>query len=122
MMMGAAQANAQAGRFVMEKTDEGYVRMDTQTGDISVCAMQSGQIVCKLAADERAAFQDELGALEDRIAALEALAGNGTMAPAADGLPAEEEFERGMDYMERFFERFKGIIESFDEQTPADRT
>lgn len=106
-LAGPASA-ADAGRYVMEKTGEGYVRMDTATGEMSICSERGGQLVCKLAADERAAFQDELDRLEARVSALEDKAGR-TLA-----VPSEEEFDRGLDNMEKFFRRFLGIIEEHD--------
>lgn len=114
MAMIAVPATAQTGRFMMEKTDEGYVRMDTETGDISVCTAAGGQIVCKTAADERAAFQAQLDELEARIAVLERRLGAGNLPPPDTGLPSEEEFERGLNYMERFMRRFMGIAREFE--------
>ncbi|MEL6437155.1 MAG: hypothetical protein AAFP99_10220 [Pseudomonadota bacterium] len=109
----ATFALAQEGRFVMERTENGIIRMDTQTGDMAMCQEDENQIICRAAADERAAFQQQLDALEERIIALETqigVVGSGDMARDG-GLPSEEEFERGLDYMERFFERFRGFIE-----------
>ena len=45
----------------------GYVRMDTQTGEMSICEEKSGQLVCKMAADERTAFQDEIDRLQTEL-------------------------------------------------------
>ncbi|MCK5748272.1 MAG: hypothetical protein KAH44_18790, partial [Oricola sp.] len=66
-LLAAAPASAENGRYVMEKTGEGYVRMDTASGEMSICTEKNGQLVCKLAADERAAFQDALDRLEERV-------------------------------------------------------
>jgi len=104
-LLAAAPASAETGRYVMEKTAEGYVRMDTATGEMSICTEKSGQLVCKLAADERAAFQDALDRLEERVSRLEEKADR-TLA-----VPSEEEFDEGLDRMEKFFRRFLGIIE-----------
>jgi hypothetical protein len=118
----ATGAQAQEQRFTIQQTDNGYVRMDSETGQMSICTITSDQLVCKMAADERAAFDADMVALEDRIAALEAKIG-GNSAPAADGLPSEEEFEQTLSYMERFMRRFMGIVEDFTDKEPApDRT
>lgn len=110
-------------RFRLERTEDGYVRMDTKTGAMSICRERSGQLVCTLAADERAAYQDDiadlgekLDKLEARIAALE----SGGGAKADPGLPSEEEFEQTMGLMERFFRRFMGMVQDFEkeEKTP----
>ncbi|MDZ7824117.1 MAG: hypothetical protein U5K75_08835 [Ahrensia sp.] len=113
---GNSAASAQSGRFVMEKTENGYVRMDTQSGTMSICETANGQIVCKMAADERSAFDADIAALEDRIAALEAKidGGAGIVATDKNALPSEEEFERGLSYMEKFMRRFMGIAKELD--------
>ena len=107
---------AENGRFMMEKTDQGYIRMDTQTGAMSICEAQDGQIVCKMAADERAAFNDDIQALEDRIAALEQRLDGGArlFSNENNGLPSDEEFERGLGYMEEFMRRFMGLAKELD--------
>jgi hypothetical protein len=71
---GAGPAFAQepvANRFTLEKTGNGFVRMDTETGEMSICTEREGQLVCRLAADERRAFEETLSDLSDRVAALE---------------------------------------------------
>ena len=111
-------ALAVSGRFIMEKTNEGYIRMDTQTGAMSICEAEKGQIVCKMAADERAAFDGDIKALEERIATLEQRleSGSNLFSHNGNGLPSEEEFERGMGYMEEFMRRFMGIAKERDEE------
>ncbi|MGH6762969.1 MAG: hypothetical protein ACRECW_15440 [Phyllobacterium sp.] len=113
----AGQAQ-ETGRYQMEKTGQGYVRLDTKTGEMSICNEQAGQLVCKLAAGERRAFEDELASLSERVKKLEdVLAANGTRTPPSrEALPSEEEFEKTMGYMERFFRRFMDIIEEFQKE------
>lgn len=101
---------AEPGRYVMEKTDQGFIRMDTQTGEMSICEDRDGRVVCKLAADERTAFQDQIDRLEERVSRLEERVGR-TVA-----VPSEEEINRGLDSMEQFFRRFLGIVKEFDEE------
>lgn len=117
VMIAAATApvHAEAGRYVMQSTEDGFVRMDTQTGEMSVCRTEADEVVCRLGADERAAFFDALDALEARVEVLERrLNASGSAAIARDGLPDPEEFERGLGYMEEFMRRFMGIIEEFE--------
>ncbi|MBO6636986.1 MAG: hypothetical protein JJ920_08670 [Roseitalea sp.] len=111
----AGPTAADTGRYVMEPTGEGFVRMDTETGEMSVCALEGDEVVCRLGADERAAFFDALDALEARVEVLERRlnAGAGS-AIARDGLPDPEEFERGLGYMEEFMRRFMGIVEEME--------
>lgn len=121
--LGAGPAlAAEAQRYQMEKTDKGYVRMDTQTGEMSICEERDNQLVCKLAADERSALQDEIGrlqgevkAIEDRVVKLE----NSLTQRLESTLPSEEEFEKTMGYMERFFRSFMGMVKDFEKEEKA---
>lgn len=110
----------EAGRYALEKSPTGYVRMDTQTGEMSICEEREGQLVCKLAADERAAFQDELDRLQSKITGLEqrlaALENNPVLKPQ-NLLPTEEEFKRSLGYMERFFRKFLDIVREADKES-----
>ncbi|EHK57257.1 hypothetical protein [Allomesorhizobium alhagi] len=121
MSLAGAQVFAQddPDRYTLEKTGNGYVRMDRRTGEMSLCEERSGQLVCKLAADERAAFQADterleaaIEALEERVAKLE----SGLTTKLDRALPTEEEFEKTMGYMERFLRRFMGIAKDFEEE------
>lgn len=120
-VLAMANANAaDADRYRLEKTDNGYVRMDTRTGEMSICQEQTGQLVCKLATDARSAFESEVErlqtavtALEDRIGKLEAA----LPAKPQSALPSEEEFEKTMGYMERFLRRFLGIAKDLEKES-----
>lgn len=120
-MLLVGPATAQEARFTMQQTDNGYLRMDNQTGQISICMVEDDQVVCKMAADERAAYDADLAALEDRIIALERRLGTGDTL-AGEALPSEEEFEKTLSYMERFMRRFKDIVDDFSEEPLPDRT
>lgn len=125
---GAAETGAD--RYRLEKTPDGYVRMDTQTGEMSLCTESQGGLVCRLAADERTAMQDEverlegaLKALEDRMARVDALEQrvakleNSLAAKFEDSLPTEEDLNRTIGFMERFFRSFMGIVKDFENDT-----
>lgn len=118
VIVAAAPASAEDGlsnRFTMEKTENGYIRMDRQTGEMSLCVEQAGQLVCKLAADERRAFEEALSDLSARVAALEELAAresrNFSVQPR-ETLPDDEEIERSLTIMEKTMRRF---FDMFDE-------
>jgi hypothetical protein len=65
---GSAQT---ANRFQLERTDTGVVRLDTQTGAMTLCRDENGTLACRMQPDERAAYEDELDRLEKRVTALE---------------------------------------------------
>ena len=133
-LLGSASA-AEPDRYRLEKTPNGYVRMDTRTGEMSICQEKWGELVCKMAADERTAVQDEIErlqtdmkALEDRLATVKALEDrvakleNSLTAKIENSLPTEEDFNKTMSYMERFFRSFMGIVKDFEseETKPAE--
>ncbi|RST87086.1 hypothetical protein EJC49_07405 [Aquibium carbonis] len=122
VLAATAGAPAQEERYAIERTQDGYVRLDTRTGQMSSCSEQAGQLVCRLAVDERDAFQDDLDTLAARLSAVEERLSALEGAPAT-ALPGEEEFEQSLSYMERFFRRFMDIVKEFDRDSPApDRT
>ncbi len=110
----AGSANAEGeGRYRMDKTETGLVRLDTVTGEVSLCREQEGQIVCRMAADERAAFEKELDLLTERVEALEKSAATGqTLVKPA--LPTDEEIDRTMSIMEKMMQRFMGIVKNLE--------
>jgi hypothetical protein len=104
------------------------VRLDTKTGAISVCTEQSqGQMICKMATEDREAYENDLADLQDRVKVLEdrlaAIDQKGS-GNTASSLPSEQEFEQSMSYMERFMRRFMDIAKSFDSEPekPAETT
>lgn len=118
--LGFAVLSASAeepGRYTLEKSATGYVRMDRQTGEMSICDERDGQLVCKLAADERAAFQDEIDRMQEKVAGLEQRLGAVEQNPILNPqnlLPTDEQFEKSLGYMERFFRRFMDIVKDMD--------
>lgn len=107
-------------RYSMEKTEAGIIRLDRQTGEFSLCKEQAGKVECaetkpaQLSNDERVILlEKQVADLTARIAKLEKSGvANGT-------LPSEEEFEKGLSYMERFMRSFMGVAKSLDEPAPV---
>lgn len=107
-------------RYTLERSGDSFVRMDRQTGEMSICEERSGQLVCKLAADERAAFQDEVDSLESRLKALdERVVKLETSRPARldQALPSDEQIDKTVETMGKFLRGFMGIMKDLDEQT-----
>lgn len=122
VVLGAVPTVAQepiANRFTLEKTENGFVRMDTQTGEMSICSEKEGQLVCRLAADERRAFEETLSDLSARVAALEQRLKIETLDVKPDGIPDEAELDRALNAMNKMMRGFFGMVEElrkeFDE-------
>ena len=112
LLAGSAHAEGE-GRYRMEKTETGFIRLDTASGDVSLCREQDGQIVCRMAADERAAFEKELDLLTKRVEALEK-GGVSSETAAKPSLPTDEEIDRTMSIMEKMMQRFMGIVKNLE--------
>lgn len=121
--LSPAQAQDDAERYQLQRTPDGYVRLDTSNGRMALCQERNGQLVCRMATEERAAYDRDLEGLQDRVDALEARIAALEGGNAA-GLTSEEEFEQTLGYMERFFRRFMGIVRDFEREgndaPPAD--
>ena len=118
-LVAASAYSQETDRYRLEKSDNGYVRMDTKTGAMSVCEERSGQLVCKMAADERAALQDEIDRLQSSVKALDERVAKLESTPSArleSNLPSEEDFNKTMSYMERFFRSFMDIVKDMDKE------
>ncbi|HXY57804.1 MAG TPA: hypothetical protein VEH76_04405 [Methylocystis sp.] len=100
----AARAQDAPDRYSMTPTNGGFLRLDKQTGAVSFCTVESGASICRLAADERLALEDEIARLRRKNAELKA-AQRGVSA-----LPKDEEIERALTLTERFFRRFMRLF------------
>lgn len=116
---GAIQAQQ---RFQLQRTDKGIVRLDSETGAITVCRDENNELTCRMAPDERAAYETELDLLEKRVTALEERLSQ----TPPERLPSDAEVDRSLSIMERFMRSFMGIVREFTgEPDPApqpDRT
>lgn len=107
-------------RYSMEKTEAGIIRLDRQSGEFALCKEQAGKIECaetqpaQFSSDERTVLlEKQVADLTARIAKLE------KSGVANSTLPSEEEFEKGLGYMERFMRSFMGVAKSLDEPAPV---
>ena len=117
LAIGATGAVAQdASRYSLEKMDNGYIRFDRQTGAMSVCTGSATELTCKMAAVDRAAYEHDLGQLQERVKKLEDRLAALEKKDATAGLPSEADFEKSMSYMERFLRRFMAIAKSFESE------
>jgi hypothetical protein len=118
-LAGAAFA-AGTDRYTLEQTEDGYVRLDTQTGEMSICKQNGAELVCRVAADERKALEDEidrlaarLGDIEKRLTALE----SSPYLKPGELLPSEEHIDRSLDTMEKFFRRFMEVMRDVEKDS-----
>ncbi|MGO4480339.1 hypothetical protein [Rhizobium pisi] len=108
----AMAAEPDASRFQLERSGDHFVRLDRQTGAMSICQDKDGALVCRMAADERAAYEDELDRLSKRATALE-------QNTAQRALPSDAEVDRSISIMERMMKSFMGMVKEFQAEENA---
>jgi hypothetical protein len=57
-------------RYTFNRVDDGYLRLDGRTGQVSLCTRQSVGWACRIMPDERAALEAEISRLQGEIVAL----------------------------------------------------
>jgi hypothetical protein len=128
VLASAAAAQEQAnGRFSMSPTAEGYLKLDSRTGDVTECQRNGDQgYRCTLTPDERSALQAEIDRLAgENVALREAMKSQGLTPPgggsgsAGARAPSDQEFDRAMTLMERFMRRFMNLMKEETAKPPG---
>jgi hypothetical protein len=126
---GAQPSSPEGGdaRFTFHRADDGYLRLDGRSGQISMCNRRASGWQCQLVPDERTALEAEISRLQSDNAVLkkELLGRN---LPLPDGMrpdqpapksqvrrpqsPDDAEFNRVMSAMEKIWRRLVEMIAS----------
>jgi hypothetical protein len=117
---------AQPGRFTMQPSEGGIVRLDTQTGDVSLCKPVGGTLECKPVKDDRdlqseiARLATENTQLKAEIKRLEEMLGLGSPAPPKKfELPTEQDVDKALSYLERMFKKFRDKMKDLEGSSPG---
>ncbi len=126
--IGGAQAQSPApglnsdkdvNRFSYHRHEDGFVRLDLRTGQVSHCAKRASGWACVGTADDRTAFEAEIARLQAENTALKkTLLDRGialpdgtrpdapaTGAPGSESSKAESDAEVVMNFVQRIWER-----------------
>lgn len=118
----AEDTRPDAGRYAVQPSDDGFVRLDTKTGATSHCTRREGLWHCDTIAKDRDELEAKVAALAVEVAALSAELGRlrGELAetkaaldgatPPAARTPGDAEFERAMTFAERLMRRFFDMV------------
>ncbi len=120
-----------AGRYTMHKSDDGFVRLDTETGAVSLCQKTGGGWGCRAMADagdtspnsEVARLKKENANLKAEIKRLDELLGlRGNRDKAARhsrnfSLPTEKEVDGALDYFERMLKKFQDRLKRLEKKS-----
>jgi hypothetical protein len=83
---------------------------------MSVCVNKADQLTCRPAAEEKQASQGEIDRLNQKVDRLEKRLADleKRVVSPKDLLPSDEQVDRTLGIMERFFRRFMDIAKDFD--------
>lgn len=138
-------------RFTFERSKDGLLRLDTQTGQVAYCASRAVGWACDAVPEERTALEKEIARLQDEVAGLKrevaalreppppprppAELAPRPPAPPKDGdksgdltikLPTQEDIDRATAALQRAWERVVDMIgnlkNDLTRKTPPDRT
>jgi hypothetical protein len=118
--LAASAQQPQTNRFQLQRTETGIVRLDTETGAMTLCRDENGTLTCRMQPDERAAYEQELDRLAKRVTALEERLSH-TPPDVLKALPSDAEVDRSLSIMEKFMRRFMAIVGEFANEREADK-
>ncbi len=125
------------GRYALSSVDGGVMRLDKETGAMTLCTRKADQWSCEAVQDrsqedrERVAkLEDENKTLKDRIRSLEqslaappgAAGTPGTAEPAPEGsaqLPSEKDVDKAFDYVEGMIKKLRERIQKYERNDPT---
>jgi hypothetical protein len=127
--VAAETPDTENGRYTLQPSGDGMVRLDTRTGAVSNCSNSAAGWACYAVPDERAALDAEIGRLQTENAKLkeqlasrepatvpgkteDALPKSDRAPNTADGqrkieipLPSDQDMDRVMSFLERAWRR-----------------
>ena len=135
-----AAPDSENGRYVFNTVPDGLLRLDTRTGQVSLCGKRAAGWSCQSVPDERAALEGEIARLQNENGALKkelvtrGIPLPGAMRPdtpvasaapppggSAPGLklPTDAELDRVMSFVEKVWRRLVDMVQTM--QRDAER-
>ncbi len=125
-----ATPDTAGGRYVFAKQADGLVRLDTQSGEVSLCSRKSVGWACEAAPEDRAVLENEIARLRTENAALKKdLLSRGLPLPTGImpeplaqndetgvHLPSDADIDRMVTFMDHVWHRFVDAVERAQKQ------
>jgi hypothetical protein len=122
---GAADPDDKDGRYHFHPVEDGFMRFDSRTGQVSLCSRGASGWQCLVLPEDRVAFEAEIARLQDQVASLrkdpvargpDEPAGPRSEPPAGLRrepelkLPSNEDLDRVKGFLERTWRRLVEVI------------
>jgi hypothetical protein len=129
LLPGAAVGQDRPGRYAMSPVENGFVRLDTETGAVSLCSRKDGTWKCEAMEDEAMALRQQVErltaenrSLRSEVERLEKPAAGqgrrGELPSERPGgrfeLPSDQEVDRALDYLERMYRKFRDRLKQLE--------
>ena len=128
--LGAASARAENGsaekedgRFTFHRTDDGFLRLDGRSGEVSICTRPPEGWRCQAVPDERTALEGEIARQSDNAVLKKELLAHDLALPSGIkpdaaakagepriSLPSDSDINQVMTFVEKVWKRFVDII------------
>lgn len=145
MVLLSSGADAASGRYQMTPIEGGFMRLDTETGAVSICKAQAGKVSCTPAEDQvpatsgqaSAALKKENARLRAELERLERHFGlgpntadpskpNDLAPPTAPSkplkIPQTEDVDQLFNYIEGMLKKFRERIERLEKEAERETT
>jgi len=124
-----APADGANGRYSFGEVPEGLLRLDTRTGQVSMCSRRAAGWSCQVLPDDRTAYEEEIARLERANAALRKELASSRQSP--DGtkgdqravprdrelnLPSDADVDRMMSFLEKIWRRLVGMVQNMQRE------
>lgn len=133
LALAQSQPSDEDGRFLLRKTENGWFRVDQNTGQASLCQRGGSGFTCELVPDDRNALLDEITRLAEENAMLRGRLARADVAdePAPDAtpqprendglnLPSEEEVDELMSRFRIMLDRFLAMVQDLHQEFSQD--
>jgi hypothetical protein len=125
-----AKPDTEGGRYVFSKQASGLLRLDTQSGVVSLCSEQPVGWTCQAVPEDRSLFESEIARLQNENATLKKIIlahglslppGAAPEAPAAQNgpslrLPRDADIDRAIAFVGKVWQRFIDAVTRAEKQ------
>ena len=127
--------DSEHGRFSFKQVADGVLRLDSRTGEVSLCGKRAVGWACQALPEDRTALEGEIARLQGENAALKReLVAHGLSLP--DGVkgppatarpdqdlkvPSDAELDRAMSFLERAWRRLMEMVQNFQREMESEK-